>query len=218
LLSSRLSLDTILFTRLFYFHSFLSYAFLFLTNSSRSSCPCLLSHDLSSMHISYLFPLNSLVILSHVLFLCFSSSFFKAHIIRNKNTTKILLVQKGPGTQRIRSSLILVLHHRVHPSLLGSLPFGRPDDQLPADSWPSTDEPLLHAKPEWRPFLRQVSLGAKGGVPSRYTASTSQGNGQSTHQKPARYIAITFRIFQANFIAVFPVQEMPSTFTVSQVM
>ena len=50
------------------------------------------------------------------------------------------------------------------------------------------------------------TLGARGGVPSGYTARTSQGNGQSTHQKPTRYITNTSRIFQANFIAVFPVQ------------
>ena len=62
------------------------------------------------------------------------------------------------------------------------------------------------------------SLGARGGGPGRYTAGTSQGHGQCIHQKPTWYIANTFKIYQANFIAMFPVQEMLSTFTVFQVM
>jgi len=53
----------------------------------------------------------------------------------------------------------------------------------------------LHSVEEADLTNDQVTLGAKGGVPGRYTASTSQGNGQSTHQKPNRYIANTFRIF-----------------------
>ena len=50
------------------------------------------------------------------------------------------------------------------------------------------------------------SLGARGGVPDWNTANTSQGNGQSTQPIPTRYIPSSFRIFQANFLAVFPGQ------------
>ena len=63
-----------------------------------------------------------------------------------------------------------------------------------------------------------LPLGARGGVPSRYIVSTLQGNGQCTQHLPARYISSTFRIFPTNFHAIFPAQEMISTFTVSQVM
>jgi len=58
------------------------------------------------------------------------------------------------------------------------------------------------------------SLGTSSGIPGQDTANTSQGNGQCTHQKPVQYITNTFRIFQANLIAVFPAQEMPSTSSV----
>ena len=50
------------------------------------------------------------------------------------------------------------------------------------------------------------------------TASTSQGNGQSSHQQPIQYIVNMFRISWASFIGVLPVQKMPSTFAVFQVM
>ena len=63
-----------------------------------------------------------------------------------------------------------------------------------------------------------LSLETSSGVPGQDTANTSQGNGQCTHQKPVRYITNTFRIFQANLIAVFPAQEMSSTSTVFPVM
>ena len=63
-----------------------------------------------------------------------------------------------------------------------------------------------------------LTLGARGGGPGRYTAGTSQGHGQCTHQKPTQYIANTFKIYQANFIAMFPAQEMLSTFVVFPVM
>ena len=62
------------------------------------------------------------------------------------------------------------------------------------------------------------TLGARGGVPGRYTANTSQGNGQSTHPKPTWYTANTFKIFQANSIAMFPAQRIISTFTVFPVV
>jgi len=42
-------------------------------------------------------------------------------------------------------------------------------------------------------------------VPGQDTANTS--NGQCTHQKLVQYITNTFRIFQANLIAVFPAQD-----------
>ena len=67
-------------------------------------------------------------------------------------------------------------------------------------------------------YLDCFSLGARGGVPSWYIASTSQGNGQCTQHLPTQYISSTFRIFPTNFHAIFPAQEMISTFTVSQVM
>jgi len=63
-----------------------------------------------------------------------------------------------------------------------------------------------------------LTLGAKGSVPGRCTANTLQGNGQSTCHIPAWNTESTFRIFQANFFAVFLVQEMLSTFTVGLVM
>jgi len=63
-----------------------------------------------------------------------------------------------------------------------------------------------------------TTLGTRGGGPGRYTAGTSQGRGQCTRQKPTWYIANIFKIYQANFIAMFPVQEMLSTFTVFPVM
>ena len=71
---------------------------------------------------------------------------------------------------------------------------------------------------EWKGEKGYDSLGARGGVPSRYIASTSQGNGRCTQHVPTRYISSTFRIFPANFHAVSPAQEMVRTFTVSQVM
>ena len=65
---------------------------------------------------------------------------------------------------------------------------------------------------------KKDTLGTSSGVPGQDTANTSQGNGQCTHQKPVRYITNTFRIFQANLIAVFPAQEMASTSRVFPVM
>ena len=50
------------------------------------------------------------------------------------------------------------------------------------------------------------SLGARGGVPGWNTANTLQGNGQSTQPIPTQYIPSSFRVFQANFLAVFPGQ------------
>ena len=52
----------------------------------------------------------------------------------------------------------------------------------------------------------QYSLGARGGVPDWNTANTLQGNGQSTQPIPTRSIPSSFRIFQANFLALFPGQ------------
>ena len=65
---------------------------------------------------------------------------------------------------------------------------------------------------------KEYSLGARGGVPSWYIASTLQENGQSTQHVPTRYISSTFRILPANFHAISPTQGMVSTFTVSQIM
>ena len=62
------------------------------------------------------------------------------------------------------------------------------------------------------------TLGAKGGVPGWYTTNTLQGHGQSTHPYTGLGTGGAFIIFQANFFAVFLIQEMLSTFTVSQVM
>ena len=50
------------------------------------------------------------------------------------------------------------------------------------------------------------NTGARGGVLDWNTANTSQGNGQSTQPIPTWYIPSSFRIFQANFLAVFPGQ------------
>ena len=56
-------------------------------------------------------------------------------------------------------------------------------------------------------LLRQGwTLGTRGGVPDWNTANTLQGNGQSTQPIPTQYIPSSFRIFQANFLAVFPGQ------------
>ena len=94
-----------------------------------------------------------------------------------------------------------------------------PDDQIWGWSIRSTeilDQDKIRIDDD---VLRDMlSLGARGGVPSRYIASTSQGNGQCTQHLPTRYISSTFRIFPTNFHAIFPAQEMISTFTVSQVM
>ena len=66
--------------------------------------------------------------------------------------------------------------------------------------------------------LEEFPLGTSSGVPGQDTANTSRGNGQCTHQKLVQYITNTSRIFQANLIAVFPAQEMPSTSRVFPVM
>ena len=66
--------------------------------------------------------------------------------------------------------------------------------------------------------VRLYSLGARGGVLGQYIANTSQGNGQSTKPIPTQHTPSSFRIFQANFPAIFPAQEMVSTFTVFQIM
>ena len=58
------------------------------------------------------------------------------------------------------------------------------------------------------------SLGARGGVLGQYIANTSQGNGQSTKPIRTQHTPSSFRIFQAKFPAIFPVQEMVSTFSV----
>jgi hypothetical protein len=63
-----------------------------------------------------------------------------------------------------------------------------------------------------------LTLGEKGGVLVWYITIISQGNGQSTYPKPTRYIVNTFRNFQANLIAMFPAQRIPSISTVSPVM
>ena len=52
----------------------------------------------------------------------------------------------------------------------------------------------------------EVTLGARGGVLDWNTANSLQGNGQSTQPIPTQYIPSSFRIFQANFLAVFPGQ------------
>src|ERR1700753_1922605 len=61
-----------------------------------------------------------------------------------------------------------------------------------------TDTITRQAKPSWvstktdYPSSQQVTLGASGGVPTRNTASTSQGNGQSTSNEPTWNTANTF--------------------------
>ena len=63
-----------------------------------------------------------------------------------------------------------------------------------------------------------VTLGARGGVLGQYITNTSQGNGQSTKPIPTQHTPSSFRIFQANFPAIFPAQKIVSAFTVFQIM
>jgi len=70
---------------------------------------------------------------------------------------------------------------------------------------------------DWK-ITELETLGTSSGVPGQDTARTSQENEQCTHQKPVWYTTITFSIFQASLIAVFPTQKMPSTSRVFPVM
>ena len=71
---------------------------------------------------------------------------------------------------------------------------------------------------KYRHVFTMLTLGARGGVLGQYITNTSQGNGQSTEPIPTQHTPRSFRIFQANFPAIFPAQEMVSTFTVFQIM
>src|ERR1700753_1152148 len=61
------------------------------------------------------------------------------------------------------------------------------------------------------------TLGASSGVPTRNTASTSQGNGQCTSNDPTWNTANTFE-FPTQFTSDDPSWDMHSTLTVFQVM
>jgi hypothetical protein len=114
------------------------------------------------------------------------------------------------SSKPVEDSIITRVRFRLSLVRLQLLLLPNATQVIPLDNPLNTPLLLVDHLREGLPLLLSLLL--------RDTHQTSQGNGQSTHQKPTQYIANTFRISQANFIAVFLVQEMPSTFTVFQVM
>jgi len=104
-----------------------------------------------------------------------------------------------------------IVFHTIHSHITASHPGQKPT--LKKVQWYYYWPDMKHDIGQW-----VLSLGARDGVLGWYTENTLQGHRQSTHPYTDPGTESTFIIFQANFFAVFLVQEMLSTFTVSQVM